>query len=87
MPKPKTVTMVQLPYHFGVRLRVYPSTEQKCLIKRNRDASRFIYNELVAMNRELYALRQVHCPIMLVQQRIATLVARLKRPAASIANL
>ena len=87
MPKPKTVTMAKLPYHFGVRLRVYPSTEQKRLIKRNSDASRIIYNELVAMNRELYALRQVHCPIMLVLQRIATLVERLKRPVAGIANI
>ncbi|WP_407895573.1 RNA-guided endonuclease InsQ/TnpB family protein [Lacticaseibacillus sp. N501-2] len=87
MSKPKTVTMAKLPYHFGVRIRVYPSTEQKRLIKRNSDASRFIYNELVAMNRELYALRQVHCPITLVLQRIDTLLERLKRPVAGIANI
>ena len=37
--------MAQLPYHYGVKLRVFPSAEQKRLIKSNSDASRFIYNE------------------------------------------
>ena len=50
-------TMAQLPYHYGVKLRVFPSSEQKRLIKRNSDASRFIYNEMNGMNRELYQLR------------------------------
>ena len=45
-------TMAQLPYHYGVKLQV-----QKRLIKRNSDASRFIYNEMNGMNRELYQLR------------------------------
>ncbi len=39
-------TMAQLPYHYGVKLRGFPSSEQKHLIKRNSDASRFIYNEM-----------------------------------------
>ena len=71
-------TMAQLPYHYGVKLRVFPSTEQKRLIKRNSDASRFIYNEMNGMNRELYQLRQVKLPIAIVQQRIQTLEERLK---------
>ncbi|MBU9790413.1 helix-turn-helix domain-containing protein, partial [Lentilactobacillus sp. G22-6] len=47
-------TMAQLPYHYGVKVRVFPSNQQKQLIKRNSDASRFIYNEMNGMNRELY---------------------------------
>ncbi|WP_461214738.1 helix-turn-helix domain-containing protein, partial [Lacticaseibacillus sp. GG6-2] len=87
MPKPNALSMAELPYHFGVRVRVYPSTEQKRLIKRNSDASRFIYNEMVAMNRELFALRQVKCPISLITRRIATLQERLKHPASGISNI
>ena len=80
-------TMAQLPYHYGVKLRVFPSTEQKRLIKRNSDASRFIYNEMNGMNRELYQLRQVKLPIAIVQQRIQTLEERLKKPATGISNI
>ncbi|MFD1392794.1 RNA-guided endonuclease InsQ/TnpB family protein [Lacticaseibacillus jixianensis] len=87
MPKLSTLSMAELSYHFGVRVCVYPSTEQKRLIKRNSDASRFIYNEMVAMNRELYTLRQVKCPISLVLQRITTLQERLKRPSTGISNI
>ncbi len=63
-------TMAQLPYHYGVKVRVFPSNQQKQLIKRNSDASRFIYNEMNGMNRELYQLKQVKIPIGIVQQRI-----------------
>ena len=70
--------MAQLPYHYGVKLRAFPSSEQKRLIERNSDASRFIYNEMNGMNRELYQLRQVKLPIAIVQQRIQTLEERLK---------
>ena len=80
-------TMAQLPYHYGVKLRVFPSSEQKHLIKRNSDASRFIYNEMNGMNRELYQLRQVKLPIAIVQQRIQTLEERLKKPATGISNI
>ncbi|MGL5886399.1 MAG: helix-turn-helix domain-containing protein, partial [Bombilactobacillus sp.] len=80
-------TMAQLPYHYGVKLRVFPSSEQKRLIKRNSDASRFIYNEMNGMNRELYQLRQVKLPIAIVQQRIQTLEERLKKPATGISNI
>ena len=80
-------TMAQLPYHYGVKLRIFPSTEQKRLIKRNSDASRFIYNEMNGMNRELYQLKQVKIPITLVQQRIQTLKQRLRHPATGISNL
>lgn len=80
-------TMAQLPYHYGVKVRVFPSTEQKRLIKCNSDASRFIYNEMNGMNRELFMLRQVKIPITIVQQRIQTLEQRLKSPATGISNI
>ncbi|MDO7806581.1 helix-turn-helix domain-containing protein, partial [Lactiplantibacillus pentosus] len=76
-------TMAKLPYHYGVKVRVFPSTEQKRLIKHNSDACRFIYNEMNGMNRELFMLKQVKLPIAIVQTRIETLKQRLKKPSTS----
>ena len=80
-------SMVQLSYYYGVKVRVFPSNTQKRLIKRNSDASRFIYNEMNGMNQELYQLRQVKTPIAIVQDRIKTLEERLKTPATGISNI
>ncbi|WP_432374574.1 RNA-guided endonuclease InsQ/TnpB family protein [Lactiplantibacillus pentosus] len=80
-------TMAKLLYHYGVKVRVFPSTEQKRLIKRNSDACRFIYNEMNGMNRELFMLKQVKLPIAIVQTRIETLKQRLKRPSTGISNI
>lgn len=57
-------------------MRCYPSDQQKQLIKINSDASRFIYNEMVAINKELMQLRRVKLPIDIVQDRIKQLTMR-----------
>jgi putative transposase len=80
-------SMAQLSYHYGVKVRIFPSSAQKRLIKRNSDASRFVYNEMNGMNRDLYQLRQVKTPIAIVQERIKTLEERLKNPATGISNI
>ena len=80
-------SMAQLSYHYGVKVRIFPSNAQKRLIKRNSDASRFIYNEMIGMNKELYQLRQVKIPIAIVQDRIKTLEERLKNPSTGISNV
>ena len=36
--------MSSLAYHFGIKLRFYPSSKQKKIIKLNYDAQRFVYN-------------------------------------------
>lgn len=47
-------TMAKMNYHFGLKVRMYPSDHQKWLIKLNSDASRFVYNEMVAIGRKLW---------------------------------
>lgn len=69
-------TMAQLDYHYGLKIRIYPSTAQKQLIKVNSDASRFIYNQMVAINHELYQLKRIQLPIDTVQTRIEQLMQR-----------
>ncbi|SDM95047.1 putative transposase, partial [Limosilactobacillus mucosae] len=49
-------SMAQLEYHYGLKVRIYPSDYQKQIIKVNSDASRFVYNEMVAIGKELWQL-------------------------------
>ncbi|WP_157930244.1 RNA-guided endonuclease InsQ/TnpB family protein, partial [Limosilactobacillus fermentum] len=69
-------SMAKMKCHYGLKMRCYPSDQQKQLIKINSDASRFIYNEMVAINKELMQLRRVKLPIDIVQDRIKQLTMR-----------
>lgn len=69
-------SMAKMEYHYGLKVRIYPSDKQKQIIKLNSDASRFIYNEMVAINKELWQLKQVKLPIDTVQSRIKQLELR-----------
>lgn len=69
-------SMAQLEYHYGLKMRCYPSDQQKQIIKVNSDASRFIYNEMVAIGKELWQLSRVKLPIDTVQDRIKQLTMR-----------
>jgi len=52
----------QLPYRFGIKVRIYPSDRQKQLIKRNAEAYRFVYNEHHAIQQRLEHLHQIKHP-------------------------
>ena len=77
-------SMAQLKYHYGLKARIYPSDYQKQIIKINSDASRYIYNEMVAIDKELWQLNQVKLPIDIVQNRIQQL--KLRRNAKQMSN-
>ena len=46
-------TMKQLTYHIGLCVRAYPSNRQKKIIRKNAGVNRFVYNRLVAVNKEM----------------------------------
>ncbi|ANZ56614.1 RNA-guided endonuclease InsQ/TnpB family protein [Lactobacillus helveticus] len=50
--------MSSLAYHFGIKLRFYPSSKQKKIIKLNYDAQRFVYNSYAGRNRTNYHARR-----------------------------
>ena len=77
-------SMAKLQYHYGLKMRCYPSDRQKQLIKVNSDACRFVYNEMVAIGKELVQLRRVKLPIDIVQDRIRQLT--LRQNAKQMAN-
>ncbi|MQS52102.1 RNA-guided endonuclease InsQ/TnpB family protein [Companilactobacillus mishanensis] len=63
-------------YHYGVKVRCYPSDKQKQIIEHNLNGSRFAYNEMVAIDKELYQLRKCKLYIKQVQDRIDYLTER-----------
>lgn len=65
--------ITEMPYLIGIKIRIYPSQTQMQIISKNSGASRFIYNRLVARDRELYALRKVNIYCRPVADRIAYL--------------
>lgn len=51
--------MADMPYHFGMKLAAHPTAKQKRVIKRNSDASRFVYNALIGIDQEMFQLKRV----------------------------
>ncbi len=68
--------MSKLNYHYGLKMRIYPSTQQKQIIKLNSDIARTVYNKLIAIDKELHQLNLVKLPIDIVIDRIAELKKR-----------
>jgi putative transposase len=68
--------MADFNYHYGLKMRLFPSAEQKRVIDNNINASRFAYNEMVAIDKELYLLQKVQTPIAIVKERMDYLKRR-----------
>ena len=71
-----TKKMANFNYHYGLKMRLFPSAEQKRVIDNNINASRFAYNEMVAIDKELYMLQKVQTPIAIVEERMDYLKRR-----------
>lgn len=67
--------IADMTYIIGLKLRIYPTNEQKDMIAVNDGAARFIYNRLVTRNREIYKLRKVGCYIKPIADRLDYLLS------------
>lgn len=47
------LTLKELRYNYAWKMKLFPSSKQKQIIKANSDASRFIYNEYVGVNKRI----------------------------------
>lgn len=63
----------EMPYHIALKMRIYPSHEQKTVIEKNAGAARFVYNRLVALDNERYTLKQDKCGSPYVNGRLSYL--------------
>ena len=68
MPK-----MKDMPYIFGLKLRFWPSGQQKVMVEKNAEAARFVYNRLVSMSRELHDKKKTAPYVPLDRARVQEL--------------
>ena len=68
--------MSDLAYHYGLEMRIYPSSQQKKIIDLNGNIARTVYNKMVAIDQELYQLKQIKLPIDSILLRIKELEKR-----------
>lgn len=73
------IPMSELPYHLGLKMRIYPSSQQKRIININCGVSRDVYNKLITIDSELMELRKIGIYIKQVAERIETLELRKKK--------
>ena len=62
--------MKDLPYIIGLKVKIYPSDEQKRLIAVNDGAKRAVYNHLVACGNEKYRLSKAADNVPVYQERL-----------------
>ncbi len=62
--------IAKMPYHLGLKVKIYPSNEQKRLIAVNDGVARSVYNHLVACNNEKYRLSKTAEFVPVYQDRI-----------------
>ena len=86
--------MKDLPYHIGLKVKIYPSNEQKRLIAVNDGAKRAVYNHLVACGNEKYRLSKAAGCIPSYRDRLEYLEscppgkpATLKMPCPSFTGM
>ena len=65
--------MKEMPYHCGLKVKIYPSNEQKRLIAVNDGVKRAVYNHLVACGNEKYRLNKCASFVPAYQQRLSYL--------------
>ena len=68
--------MSDLTYYYGLKMRIYPSSQQKKIIDLNGNIARTVYNKMVAIDQELYQLEQIKLPIDIIRGRIKELKSR-----------
>lgn len=63
-------TVAEMPYHIGLKIKLYPSDGQKHLIAVNAGVSRAVYNHLVACGNEKYRLSKAVSSVPVYQDRM-----------------
>ena len=77
--------MSEYKYHYGLKVRIYPSSKQKQIITASSDASRFVYNKMVEYGKEIYAFGKPGIYLKLVEERLARL-KQLKDSTTELKN-
>lgn len=74
--------MADYAYHYGLKVRIYPSQQQKEMIQSNADAARCAYNEHVAVNQEIARFGKRSIYIDVIEKRVEALRERIRTVTA-----
>lgn len=78
--------MSEYAYHYGLMVRIYPNTEQKQIISVNSNVSRFVYNKMVQLGKEIYAFGKPSIYIKVVDERL-TYLKELKKSTTMLKDM
>lgn len=78
--------MAEYTYHYGLMVRIYPNTEQKQIISVNSDVSRFVYNKMVQLGKEIYSFGRPTIYIKVVDERL-TYLKELKKSTTMLKDM
>lgn len=78
--------MTEYTYHYGLMVRIYPNTEQKQIISVNSDVSRFVYNKMVQLGKEIYSFGTPSIRIKIVDERL-TYLKELKKSTTMLKDM
>ena len=73
-------------YHYGLKVRIFPNTEQKQIISVSSNASRFVYNKMVQLGKEIYSFGNPSIYVKVVNDRLAYL-KELKKSTTMLRNI
>jgi len=75
----------EMPYHIGLKAKIYPNYKQKRVIAKNCGASRFVYNRMVGIGNEIWRLKKTAAFCPSDRQRIEYL-SSVRKSAVSLQN-
>ena len=78
--------MSEYAYHYGLTVHIYPNTEQKQIISVNSDVSRFVYNKMVQLGKEIYAFGKPSIYVKVINERL-TYLKELKKSTTMLRNM
>lgn len=78
--------MSEYTYYYGLKVRIYPNTEQKQIISVNSDVSRFVYNKMVQLGKEIYAFGNPSIYIKVIDERL-TYLKELKKSTTMLKDM
>ena len=82
------MTMSELPYHLGIKMKLHPSFEQQDIINKYIGVSRFVYNRMVAINQRTYYWKKQFVPMSEGDLELREFVLKtLKKNGSSASNL
>ena len=82
------MTMSELPYHLGIKMKLHPSFEQQYIINKYIGVSRFVYNRMVAINQRTYYWKKQFVPMSEGDLELREFVLKtLKKNGSSASNL